>query len=118
MHRLNISNIAVDIINRSISWHGMGRDQISVGWELPVPSRLYARTGMGQDLGGMGAPIPVPRPAYSILPCAVLAVLTASFRLVFCTSPVVWRFFRSIQRICILPLMFLWGPYPPRTTAP
>ncbi len=53
-----------------IFFHGMGWDQISVGWELPVPSRLYARTGMGQGLGGMGAPIPVPRPAYSVFGAA------------------------------------------------
>ena len=50
-----------------IFFHGMGWDQIYVGWELPVPSQLYARTGMGQDLDGMGAPIPVPRPAYLVI---------------------------------------------------
>src|SRR5205809_4819331 len=47
-----------------IFFHGMGWDQISVGWELPVPRQARTRTGMGQDLGGMGAPIPVPRSAY------------------------------------------------------
>src|SRR5438045_5688471 len=39
-----------------IFFHGMGWDQISVGWELPVPRQ--ARTGTGWDKTLMGWELP------------------------------------------------------------